>query len=56
MKTALWMTVIGLMLCAGRGVSAEEGPIGGIDVGLMLPIGSLYDRADAGGVFSPYGG
>jgi outer membrane protein OmpA-like peptidoglycan-associated protein len=52
----LCVTVIGLMLAIGRGASAEEGPIGGIDLGLMVPIGSLHDRAYAGGVFSPYAG
>jgi len=57
MKTrALWVTVIGLILVTGRGASAEAGPIGGVELGVAIPIGSLYDRADGGGVFSPYAG
>jgi outer membrane protein OmpA-like peptidoglycan-associated protein len=57
MKTrALRVTVIGLILAVGRGASAEEGPIGGVDLGVVIPFGSLYDRADGGGVFSPYAG
>jgi outer membrane protein OmpA-like peptidoglycan-associated protein len=57
MKTrALCVTIIGLILAAGRGVSAEEGPIGGVELGVAIPFGSLYDRADGGGVFSPYAG
>ena len=57
MKTrALWVTVIGLILAVGRGASAEEGPIGGVELGVAIPIGSLHDRADGGGVFSPYAG
>ena len=57
MKTrALWVTVIGLILAAGRGASAEEGPIGGVDLGVVMPVGRMYDRADNGGVLSPYAG
>jgi outer membrane protein OmpA-like peptidoglycan-associated protein len=57
MKTrALRVTVIGLILAVGRGASAEEGPIGGVELGVAIPIGSLHDRAAGGGVFSPYAG
>jgi outer membrane protein OmpA-like peptidoglycan-associated protein len=45
-----------LALAYAAPLSAEEGPIAGVDVGAAVPLNRLKDRVDTGGAFSLFGG
>jgi outer membrane protein OmpA-like peptidoglycan-associated protein len=58
MKHNLWMMAFALLVVTPgpRRTYGEEGPIGGVDLGVAVPFGNLHDRVDTGGVISPFAG